>query len=368
MPDGKIAFVMDALPGLGGSERVLMAALERFPAAEVYALVYNASAFTGTPLAGREVHTSWVQRLPLSEQHYRSYLPLLPLAIEHLDLSEYETVVSVHYAVAHGVRLMPGQKHFSYVCTPLRYAWRQNGAPLPGSHLVSKAAGLIFRYTRRWDRRVSQSVASYAAVSAWAAGNVQRAFNREAHVIYPPVEVERFQPAADRGEYFLVVSRLVKHKRVDVVVEAFSRLGLALVVVGAGPERAALERQAAPNVRFLGYRPDPEVAKLMNGARAFVHAGEEDFGIALVEAQAAGAPVIAFGGGAARESVAEPLHDLFFAEQTPESLIETVQRFDRRRNTIQTADLVTHAARFQTQRFQDEFQAWVGLRIQVDQP
>jgi glycosyltransferase involved in cell wall biosynthesis len=224
---------------------------------------------------------------------------------------------------------------------------------------VSKAAGLIFRYTRRWDRRVSQGVGSYAAVSAWAAGNVQRAFNRQAQVIYPPVDVERFRPATDRGEYFLVVSRLVKHKRVDVVIQAFSRLGLALLVVGHGPERAALERQAAPNVRFLGYRPDSEVAELMNRARAFVHAGEEDFGIALVEAQAAGAPVIAYAGGAARESVAEPLHDLLFAGQTPESLIEAVQRFDRRRNTIQAADLVTHAARFQTQRFQDAFSGWL---------
>jgi glycosyltransferase involved in cell wall biosynthesis len=158
----------------------------------------------------------------------------------------------------------------------------------------------------------------------------------------------------------LVVSRLVKHKRVDIVVEAFSRLGLPLLVVGDGPERRALERQAGPNVHFLGQQPDPEVASLMDGARAFIHAGEEDFGIALVEAQAAGAPVIAFAGGAALESVAKPLHDLLFLEQNPESLIEVVRRFQRSGPCVSPAELTAHAARFRKERFQEEFDKWLG--------
>jgi glycosyltransferase involved in cell wall biosynthesis len=361
MPEGKIAFVMDALPGLGGSERVLMAALERFPSAAVYALVYNAPAFAGTPLAGREVCVSWAQHLPFARRHYRSYLPLLPFAVGHLDLRGYDTIISVHYAVAHGVHLNDGQRHLSYVCTPLRYAWRENGTLIPGSRAAHLLAGLVFHFTRRWDRQVSQRVESYAAVSGWAAGNVRRAFDRQARVIYPPVEVGRFHPAVDRADYFLVVSRLVKHKRVDVVVNAFSRLGLPLLVVGEGPERPALQRRAAPNVRFLGYRPDTEVAELMNRARAFVHAGEEDFGIALVEAQAAGAPVIAYGGGAARESVSASLHGLLFPEQTVESLIDAVRRLQSDGCHVDHGELAAHAAHFRPQRFHQDFQAWVRV-------
>jgi glycosyltransferase involved in cell wall biosynthesis len=277
-----------------------------------------------------------------------------------MDLREFETVVSIHYAFAHGVRLEPAQQHFSYVCTPLRYAWRRKGSSMPGSALAHWAGGLVFRRTRRWDRRAAQRVTSYAAVSRWAAANVESAFGRNARVIYPPVQVERFDLAQKREGYFLVVSRLVRHKRVDVVVRAFSQLReLPLLVVGEGPERPVLERIAAPNVHFLGHQADPEVAVLMSRARAFVHAGEEDFGIALVEAQASGCPVITYAGGAARESVSPALHNLLFNEQSPESLLEALQYFAQRRDSVSPADLKAHATLFRTERFQEEFCEWM---------
>jgi glycosyltransferase involved in cell wall biosynthesis len=179
-------------------------------------------------------------------------------------------------------------------------------------------------------------------------------------VIYPPVQVERFDLAQKREGYFLVVSRLVRHKRVDVVVRAFSQLReLPLLVVGEGPERPVLERIAAPNVHFLGHQADPEVAVLMSRARAFVHAGEEDFGIALVEAQASGCPVITYAGGAARESVSPALHNLLFNEQSPESLLEALQYFAQRRDSVSPADLKAHATLFRTERFQEEFCEWM---------
>jgi glycosyltransferase involved in cell wall biosynthesis len=336
-----------------------MAALERFPSAPVYTLIYNRASFEGTPLAGRDIRVAWVDRLPAASSYYRNYLPILPFAIRQLDLRSYEVVVSFHYAVAHGIQPRPGQTHLSYVYTPLRYAWRESGPYLPRFAPARWAAAAILGGIRGWDRRVSRCVRSYAAVSSWAAGNVRRAFGRSANVIYPPVDVERFAALEERDGYFLTVSRLVAHKRVDLVVDAFSRLGLPLVVVGDGPQRAALQRSAAANVRFLGYRPDAEVADLMGRARAFVHAGEEDFGIALVEAQAAGCPVIAFAGGAVSETITDGVHGLLFAEQSADGLVEAVTRFEREGRCFDRAELRRNAARFRTERFQDEFSRWV---------
>jgi len=358
MAEPEIAFVVDALPGVGGSERVLMAALECYPSAPVYTLIYNPAPFAGTLLAGRDVRVSWVNRLPRAATGYRNYLPILPFAVRELDLRRYNVVVSFHYAVAHGAQTGTAQTHLSYVYTPLRYAWRADKPDLPRFFATRWVAAAIFRAIRAWDRKVATGIASYAAVSRWAAGNVCRAFQREAQVIYPPVDVARFHPQAVRGDYFLAVSRLVTHKRVDIVVNAFSRLGLPLLVVGDGPHRRVLEGGAASNIHFLGYRTDAEVADLMGRARAFVHASEEDFGIALAEAQAAGCPAVAFAGGAASEIIADGVHGLLFPEQTAESLTESILRLEGGMQ-FQTSDLIANAARFRKGRFQGEFSRWV---------
>ena len=354
----EIAFVVDALAGTGGAEKVLMAALEAFPGAPVYALVYNPAPFTQSPIAYSPITTSFVNRLPLSRQHYRSYLPFMPLAVEGFDLSRFERIVSFSYAVAHGVRTLPGQTHLSYTYTPMRYAWRS--APLQGK--LSRwqwLANKVLRSFRRWDLRAVDQVDQIGAISHYIAGWIQFAYQRDAAVIYPPVDVDRFHPLHPRGNYYVTVSRLVAHKRLDLIVAAFTALNLPLVIVGEGPELANLRKIAGPNITFSGYQDDKAVASLLGRARAFVYASEEDFGIAIVEAQAAGCPVIAYGKGGAAETVREGTTGLLFHEQSASSLLDAVERFERQAASFDEHELVMHARRFNKERFKNEFLAFV---------
>ncbi len=361
MADPKLAFVIDALPVMGGAERLLAAALEVFPDAPVYTLIFDRPAFDGTIFARKEIHTSFVHRIPAGRRWYRNLLPLLPLAVEQFDLRGFDIVVSFHYAVAQGVVLRPDQLHISYVHTPMRYAWQeyQSFIKEAGGGPKGWVARLILHYFRLWDVAAARRVDHFAAVSQWAARCVWRAYWREAEVIYPPVEIDRFRPLEPRQDYYIVVSRLVRHKRLDVVVDAFSRLGYPLRVVGDGSERARLSKMAASNIEFLGWQPDERVAELLGRARAFIHANEEDFGIALVEAQAAGCPVIAYATGGACETVIEGETGLFFAEQSADSLAEAVSRFERENLRFDVATLHRNAARFGKIRFQQEFAAMI---------
>ncbi len=350
----KIAIVIDALSVYGGAEHVLEAALELYPHAPIYTLVYDPSAFPQPFLAGHEVHTSWIQHMPGGLRHYRSYLPLLPLTFEQFDLRAYEIVLSFSYAVAHGVLCRPDQLHLSYTFTPLRYAWQ-------GAHeyyrrgLLSLPAQLILHYFRMWDRQAAGRVDHFAAISQWTAAAVRRAYGREAEVIYPPVETAHFQPCYPRGESFVAFSRLVGHKKLDLIVEAFSRLGLPLIVIGDGPQRKKLQARAAGDIQFAGRLSDADAAELLGQARALVHAAEEDFGLVMVEAQAAGCPVIALGRGAAREIVQDGRTGFLFAEPEVESLMETVQRFERESPALREEHLIRNAGRFSKRRFQEQF-------------
>lgn len=354
--NSKIAFVVDALPALGGAEKVLMAALELFPNAPIYTLVYNRDKFENTPIAGRQVVTSFIEHLPFSRGHYRKYLPLMPLAIEQFDLRPYETILSFSYAVANGVNVCKGQRLLSYTFTPMRYAWSNMG--LDGKpRRSSLVLDWIFRQFRKWDIEAVNRVNRIAAVSSWIADWIQQAYQRESTVIYPPVEVERFTPAADREKYFMTIARLVPHKRLDLLVDAFNSLKLPLIIVGDGPERSNLERSAAENVRFLGFQSDTIVEDLLKRARAYICPGKEDFGIAMVEAQAAGCPVIAFGKGGAREIVIENQTGLFFKENVPESLISAVERFNRA--DFSYHECAVNAKRFNKNRFVCKFRSFV---------
>ncbi len=354
-----IAFVIDALPVMGGSERVLLAALELFPRARIYTLVYRPEKFVDTPLEGRDIVTSFINHLPFARSAYRKYLALMPRAIESLDLSRHDLVISFSYAVAHGARTRAGAKHLSYNFTPMRYAWRDlglNGVSRPNNLMLH----WLLRNFRNWDRQAAIRVDRFAAVSRATAERIQRAYRREAEVIYPPVEVERFRPAARREDYYVTIARLVPHKRLDLIVEAFSRLRLPLVIIGEGPEYGRLKRAAAPNVRLIGRQPDAVVADLLGKARGFVCAAEEDFGIAIVEAQAAGCPVLAYGRGGALESVQEMKTGLFFQEQTVESLIDGLQHFEQEFASFRLRDLVGSARRFSTERFKRDLALFVN--------
>jgi glycosyltransferase involved in cell wall biosynthesis len=352
----KIAFVIDALPGIGGAEKVLMAALELFPDAPVYTLLYNREKFVQTAIGCRQVNSSFIERLPLTRTHYRKYLLLMPYAMKQFDLSAYETVISFSYAVAHGVRVHTGQNLLSYTFTPMRYAWSNiglDGRPRPSSVLLD----LIFRQFRKWDLAAARRVHRFAAVSGWISDWIRCAYKRESCVIYPPVEVERFSPASERGDYFITIARLVPHKRVDLLVDAFNCLGLPLLIIGDGPERHRLERRARENVRFLGFQPDSVIEALLSRARAYICPASEDFGIAMVEAQAAGCPLIAYGAGGALEIVIEAKTGIFFNESTPESLIGAVHRFEK--INISIPDCLANANRFNKKRFQTRLEAFV---------
>ncbi len=356
----RLAIVIDSLAVLGGAERVLEVMLEVFPYAPIYTLVYLPELFTGTRIAQQEIHTSFIDRLPFAHRNYRRYLPLMPLAIEQFDLRAYDIILSSSYAVAHGVLVRPEQLHISFTHTPLRQAWHQHFAYLNDAGLQSGPrswlARPILHYLRLWDYAAAGRVDHFLAASRWIQRAIWRAYRRQAQLMYPPVDTAAFHPIQPRQDYFIIVSRLELHKRVDIAVEAFSKLGYPLVVVGEGGQRPALERQAASNIRFLGRLPDEEMHRLVGQARAFILAGEEDFNIAAVEAQAAGCPVIAFGGGGACETIIEGQTGLYFDQQDSASLAEAVERFIRQAENFDPAVIQAHAARFSKERFKLELQ------------
>lgn len=356
----KVAFVVDALNGMGGGERVVSHALELFPDAPIYTMFYNPSAFATTRIAEHPVFSSFIKHFPFTQSHYRSYLPLMMLSVRQFNLSQYDLVISFSYAVAHGVRMHPGQRHLSYTYTPMRYAWRNYaiyGLPSPTYRFIS----WFFNLFRKWDACAVAQVDQFAAVSNDIAGWIQSAYHRSAEVIYPPVELHRFQPHHPRDKFFITVSRLVAHKHIDLIVETFSAMNLPLVVVGEGPELTRLRRIASPQITFTGYQPDEVVSDLLGRAQAYISAAEEDFGIAIVEAQAAGCPVISYQKGGALETVIDGKTGLFFKEQSRESLCDAIERFMQEKDSFLENFLITNARQFGVERFKDEFARFTGL-------
>ena len=354
----RIAFIIDALPSLGGGEKVLFTALELYPHADVFTLIYNPPFFVDTPISTRSIKTSWLNNLPFAHRYHRLFLPLMPSAIERFDLRAYDFVICFSYAVAHGVTNYNGARHVSYTYTPMRYAWTDLN--LNGTHTRKNLIlDGFMRAFRTWDRKAASRVHAFASISQTVSKRIADAYQRAAPVIYPPVEVDRFTPACPREGSYVTLTRLVPHKRVDLIVEAFSKLNLPLVVVGDGPELPRLKSSAASNIHFLGYSSDEKIAELLSKARAFVSAAEEDFGIAIVEAQAAGCPVIAYGQGGALETVILGVTGLHFGEQTAESLIQVVQEFERDHSCFDINQLVRNAQRYRKERFLSEFQQFV---------
>ncbi len=330
---------------VGGSELVareldaLLTAAGSPP--DLFALVDGESRRPESWLAGRHVRTSFIQGLPWGVSHVQQYLPLLPLAIEQLDLGAYPLVLSSSHLAAKGVLTSPDQLHVSYVHTPVRYAWDQMHPYLASSHLArGPLAPLVWwqlHQLRQWDVLSAQRPTALIANSRFTASRIRRYWGRRARVIHPPVNVERFRWQRPREDFYLSVCRLVPNKRVDLVVRAFRELGLPLVVIGDGPERSRLEAMAGPMTRFLGRLPDREVAEWLERCRAYVNAGLEDFGIAPVEAMAAGAPVIAYGAGGFCDSV-RPLDGetpqptgVLFSQQSVAGLVAALERFTARR-------------------------------------
>lgn len=359
--DPRIAFVLDTLPSIGGGEKVLFAALEAYPRADIFTLIYNRKVFVNSPIANRKVNTSWLDSLPFAHTRHRYLLPLMPSAIERINLQAYDIVVSFNYAVANGASNHNAMRHVSYTHTPLRYAW--TGININGKH--TRRNPILDKYMRSfraWDRRAASRVHAMATNSRTVRERIREAYQLKARVIHPPVEVNRFHPSPQRENYFITVTRLVAHKRVDLLIQTFNQLNLPLIVIGDGPELPRLKHMAKSNIRLLGFQSDEKVAELLSKARAFVCAAEEDFGIAIVEAQAAGCPVIAYGAGGARETVIEGVTGLVFSEQSVPRITEAIANFDSMRRSFDQNELIKNANRFNKERFLQEFMEFVELK------
>jgi glycosyltransferase involved in cell wall biosynthesis len=294
----------------------------------------------------------------------------LPLAIEQLDFAGYDVVISSNHAVAKGVVTGPGPLHVSYVHSPMRYAWDMQQQYLAESGIASGIRGSVVRgmlhYLRNWDAISAARVDAFVANSNFVASRIRKFYRRDSTVIHPPVDVTRFAFQREKEDFYVVVSRHVPYKRVPLIVEAFARMpGRKLVVIGDGPERARVNAAATPNVTVLGHQPAEVMVSYLQRARAFVFAAEEDFGIAPVEAQACGTPVIAYGRGGALDSIVgartdrNPPTGLFFLAQTPESIIEAVKRFETASDVIRPEDCRARAELFSPEMFRDRFKAYI---------
>ncbi|MDE3090601.1 MAG: glycosyltransferase [Chloroflexota bacterium] len=339
----KVALVASWLNQYGGAERVLEVAHDLFPDAPVFTSTYWHAAM---PAAYRtwDIRVSYLDRIPLGNQ--RLLLPLYPSAFESLDLRGYATILSITSAFAHGVRVPSGARHICYCLTPARFLWnyadyveRERIGRLPRAALP-----LFIGSLRAWDRRAAERVTRFIAISEKVRERIARYYQRESTIIYPPVDVDRFSISNARGDYFLILSRLVPYKRIDLAVQAFNQLGLPLVIAGDGRDRARLEEMAQPNVRFVGRLSDDDTRDLLARCRAFVFPGEEDFGITPLEANACGRPVIAFAGGGALETTVAGVTGEFFREPKVESLADVVRAFDDRKYDPQV--IRRHAERF----------------------
>lgn len=358
----RVGLVHDWLPVYAGAERVLEQMIQVFPEAELYSLIECLPEDQRGFLGGREVQTSFLQRLPFSSRYYRNYLPLAPLAIEQFDVSKHDVVISSSYAVAKGVLTRADQLHISYVHSPIRYAWDLYHDYMERvGWLRGLFARMMLHYLRLYDTQTAPRVDVYVANSKYVARRIWKTYRRHAHVIYPPVDIDRFAVEPEKDDFYLTMSRLVSYKRVDLIVEAFNDMpDKELVVIGEGPESDAIEEMAGPNVTVLGYQPNDAVTYYLQKARAFVYAAEEDFGIVPVEAQACGTPVIAYGRGGVRETVLPGITGHFFPEQTVEHVKTAVKEFDNLRSSLNAEDMRRQAEQFSIPVFRDAFSQLVN--------
>lgn len=368
----RVAVVHDWLDTWRGGENVLAEIVCAYPQADLFTLVDFLPEAERSRLLGKRARTTFLQRMPGARRHFRLLLPLFPRAIESLDVSAYDLVISSSHAVAKGVRTSAAQLHICYCHTPMRYAWDLRDQYLQQRGLATGVRGaLVHRVLDRlrdWDRRTSSRVTQFVANSQFVRDRIQRCYDRAATVIYPPVDTEFFTPGATIAPlsraYYFAASRWVPYKRMDLVAAAFREVpDRRLLIAGDGPEATRVHAAAGSNVEFVGEVSRDRMRDLLRGARAFVFAAEEDFGILPVEAQACGTPVIAYGEGGVKETVRDPGSGrptgLFFAEQTPAAVADAVRRFERQAPAIDPQYCREHALQFSAPRFADEFTTFV---------
>ena len=362
----RIALVHDWLTGMRGGERCLEAVCELFPQAPLFTLLHVPGSVSPT-IERRRIVTSFVQRLPGAATRYRHYLPLFPAAVRGLSLAGFDVVLSLSHCVAKAVRVPAGALHLCYCFTPMRYVWDLEADYADGAGWLTRLAlPPMAAALRRWDRR-TEGVHEFVAISRHIGERIRRVYGRDAAVIYPPVDLDRFRIAPAVDDYYLVVSALVPYKRVDLAVLAANRTGRRLLVVGHGPEEARLRALAGPTVTFLGWRSDAEVAQLYARCRAVLFPAVEDFGIVPLEAAAAGRPTLALAQGGALETMVgldggAPPTAVFFREQTADALAGAIATFEAAASRFEPKALRAHAAQFDRPRFAQRIRDWVDGR------
>lgn len=369
MNSNKTAIVHEWLVNYAGSEKVVESFTNIWPDADVYTLVdFLDDDLREIILKGKNAKTSFIQHLPYAKKQHRKYLPLFPKAIESFNLKNYKLIISSSHSVAKGVRKRKNQLHISYCHSPMRYAWDEADYYLQGANLSSGIKGRIaqvaLNYLRKWDVKSAKSVDYFIANSNHIADKIKRIYNRHADVIYPPVDTQKFSLVTEKEDYYLTASRLVPYKRIDLIIDAFANmLDKKLVVIGSGPEKEKIKAKATPNVDVIGYQDFENLKSYIEKAKAFVFAAEEDFGIIVVEAMACGTPVIAGNYGGTAESVIDGVTGILFPEQTVESIIQAVKRFDVISHSMNYKEIRLHSEKFSRSTFEKNIKEYVNDKL-----
>lgn len=360
----KIALVHDYLTQYGGAEKVLEALSEIYPEAPIFTLLYDKDKMNGA-FNGKDVRTSFLQKIPLAKKHHRLFLVFMPWAIEKMDLSEYDLIISDSSSYAKGVKKRKDALHICYCHTPLRYAWDYTDKYIEESSypvVVKWFLPFVINFIKKWDFKAAQRPDYYIANSQFIAKKIKKYYGRDADVIYPPVAIGKSEEGKvkriNQKDYYLVVSRLMPYKRIDLAIEAFNDFGRQLKIVGDGPDRERLQKLATSgNIEFVGSRSNNEVAEFYKNCKVFIMPQEEDFGIAAVEAQMCGRPVIAFRGGGACESVIDGKTGIFFQKQTKEDLIAAIKKFEGLR--FNEEEIKSHAQGFSKEEFKRKIKDFI---------
>lgn len=368
----KVAIVHDWLTTWAGAEKALAELLNCFPQAEIFTTVNFLEQDANPALARHVIHTSFIQRLPFAKKRYRQYLPLMPLAVEQFDLKGFDLILSSSHAVAKGVISDPGAVHICYCYSPMRYAWDMQHQYLRQSGKEKGVMSWLMRWQlhrlRQWDYISAQRVDHFVAISNYIKRRIETCYRRDAEVIYPPVDVDKFCYDRPRESFYLTASRMVPYKRIDLVIEAFNKTPeRQLIVIGDGPDYAKLASLAGPNVTLMGYQPDNVLVDHLERTQAFIFMAEEDFGILPVEAQAAGAPVIGYGVGGLTETTLDNVSGLWVEEQSSQALMERIQQFEacKREDEAAFSPKVCrkNAERFATANFTQAIQSLVNKHL-----
>lgn len=359
----RVALVHDWMNQVGGAEDVLETLVELFPDAPIYTSLYWPEKMPDH-WQSWDIRTTFINRLPFAQRRQQLYFPLYPQAFEQFEFSDYDLVLSNKSGFCHGVITSPETTHICYCLTPTRYVWRYR--KYAQQENLSRPVHLLLQpfltRLRQWDRLAADRVDHFIAISEAVRRRIGKIYRRKAAIIYPPVDTGRFEPAIGQlDKYYLFVGRLVPYRRVDLLVEAFNKLERPLVIAGSGRDRERLETMAGPNINFLGYVPDENLPELMSRCQAFMFPGEEDFGIAPIQAMAAGRPVIAYAAGGARETVIPGAGQLF-AQQTVAAIIEAVESFDPK--SISPAFIRRHAEKFDVSRFKKQMMEFIERKVE----